>query len=755
MNETKSCVIIVGAGLAGLTAVHTVIEAGGYAVLLEKSSSLLPPSSNSSFSSSGINGCNSSIQRADKVEDSLELFLDDITKTGTKKSHLLEIVCSESGNSVDWLVSTFGLSLTLSRSGGHGCARTHKTSDRATGYTTVSNMAKKAMEIAAAEPGKLMIVTGAAASQLVVSEEREVRGVMFEKDGKVKSVHGGVILCTGGFGADFTSVNSTIARYRPDLVNLATACNLDTSLGDGIRLGEEAGAKLVDMMFVQVNPTGLVDPKDPESRFKTTASESLREDGGIIVDRHGKRFVNELAKRDFLSSELLKREGPFYIIINARITRHVKAYIEEYIRSGLMTQCSSGTDLAEAIGVSAETLKSTLDEYNWASLVEKDDFGKTRFRNCPFEMKDSYCVSQIEPVIHYCAGGLMINQQGNVIGQEGQAIPGLYAAGEVTGGIHGAYPFTGNDLLDCVVFGRIAAVSAARETYGASFVEEHLNLEIVKEKLLEAIRKEDENMKTERNRKNDLEEELRVVDLRVEIERKEVGDMCAQLRSDFGSLHKQLESLAFDPLANSLDQMFGVNSAKKLFVELRNKRKQVEGEADALKDEIANHRAQINETESSRETHRKKMLELKWDKRMLEKKLEEVRKSSPLVREIHELEDAISEFNTRQQSAEESQDELVKEHADFQTKIQQELAEMKVKKEELEVMMSLDKVEQRKELEQMSLLVDRMRERISFETYFAKTARDLAANDGCPIFQRPLKRDLCLTPLINSSNLGI
>jgi hypothetical protein len=149
------------------------------------------------------------------------------------------------------------------------------------------------------------------------------------------------------------------------------------------------------------------------------------------------------------------------------------------------------------------------------------------------------------------------------------------------------------------------------------------------------------------------------------------------------------------------------------------------------------------------------MLELKWDKRMLEKKLEEVRKSSPLVREIHELEDAISEFNTRQQSAEESQDELVKEHADFQTKIQQELAEMKVKKEELEVMMSLDKVEQRKELEQMSLLVDRMRERISFETYFAKTARDLAANDGCPIFQRPLKRDLCLTPLINSSNLGI
>ena len=156
MNDnTKNCVIIVGAGLAGLTAAHTVIEAGGYAVLLEKSSSIFPSTSNSSFSSSGINGCSSSIQRTHKVEDSLELFLEDITKTGTKKSQLLEIVCSESGNSVDWLVSTFGLSLTLSRSGGHGCARTHKTSDRATGYTTVSIMAKKAMEIAAAEPGKL------------------------------------------------------------------------------------------------------------------------------------------------------------------------------------------------------------------------------------------------------------------------------------------------------------------------------------------------------------------------------------------------------------------------------------------------------------------------------------------------------------------------------------------------------------------------------------------------------------------------
>jgi hypothetical protein len=504
------------------------------------------------------------------------------------------------------------------------------------------------------------------------------------------------------------------------------------------------------MMYVQVNPTGLVDPKNPESRFKTTASESLRGDGGIIVDRHGKRFVNELAKRDFLSCELLKRQGPFYIIINARITRHVKAYIEEYIRSGLMTQCSSGTDLAEAIGVSAETLKSTFDEYNGASLVEKDDFGKTHFRNCPFEMEDSYCVSQIEPVIHYCAGGLMINPQGKVIGREGQPIRGLYAAGEVTGGIHGANPFTGNDLLDCVVFGRIAAESAARETYGDSFVEEHLNPEIVMQKLLEAIGQEDDKIKTERNRKYDLEEELHSMDLRVETERKEVGEMCAKLRSDFGSLHKELENLAFDPLGNSLDQMFAVDSAKTLSVELRSRRKQVEGEADALKDEIANHRAKINEMESSAGAHRKKMRELEGEKRTLEKKLEEARNSSSLVKEIHELEDAIAGFKTRQQTAEQTQDELVKEHANFQAKIKQELAEMKVKKEELEVMMSLDRVEQRKELEQMSLLVDRMRERISFETYFAKTARDLAANEGCPIFQRPLKRrELC--PLINSS----
>ena len=752
MNGKHNKVIVVGGGLSGLSTVHTILQAGGQVILVDKSDSVSPPKCNSSLTISGINGCCSSLQKSQRVDDSVDTFISDIAKNGPKKSELLQLLCANSGDSVDWLMTRFGLPFVLSRSGGHTKARTHQTRDKCTGRAVVTAMAKKAVDVSLSDPSRLTIITNATCSKLVTNDTNQVVGIEYEKEGAISRLEGCVVLCTGGFGADFNTPSSSIARYRPDLLKLSTACNLATTTGDGIALGEQVGARLVDMMYVQLNPTGLVDPTNVGSRFKPLASEALRGDGGIIVDKHGHRFVNELSKRDYLSAELVKNSnGPFRIILNSRMSGHVQSHIDEYLKKNTMKRYESAAELADDMNIPSETLLKTFNEYNQAALEKKDQFGKAHFRNCPFEMADVFHVAIIEPVIQYCVGGLLITNKAEVMGRDGKVISGLFAAGEVTGGIHSNVPLTGNDLLDCIVFGRIAGVTAAKKVYGSDFVDKHLNPALMKEALLETIRGKQEEVDRNRQTADKIRAEIDQVQDAIEAERAEIAKACARLVRDHGTTHPDLAGLKFNPQGVTLEEMLSVGSAKGLAVAIRTARRQAEEDLEDLKRQVEQCNNRVEEIRKEINFSKKSAKQIANEKKKLEKDLHTVRNGSTVIKEIHELENLVATYRQRQEAAESALVAAQKAH-DEHAKIHNEIISVIAKKrEETEVMIQLEKVDIKRETELLNQVVDKMRHRIESEKRFATKANALASNEACPIFQAPLKRRLVVPTLQETS----
>merc|ERR1712187_240391 len=185
---------------------------------------------------------------------------------------------------------------------------------------------------------------------------------------------GPVIFATGGFGADFTQ-NSLLAQYRPDLLHLPTT-NGEHCTGDAIKMGEAVGAKTIDLEWVQVHPPGLVKPDDPDAKIKFLAAEALRGVGGLVFDAQGKRFANELGRRDYVTGEMWKNKPPFRLCLNKAASDEIIWHCKHYTGRGVMKYYPTGEDLAKDIGVSVKTLEETHDtHYQAAKKIEKDPDG--------------------------------------------------------------------------------------------------------------------------------------------------------------------------------------------------------------------------------------------------------------------------------------------------------------------------------------------------------------------------------------------
>ena len=284
----------------------------------------------------------------------------------------------------------------------------------------------------------------------IIAEDGKVTGVNVTIDGKEKTISAkAVVLTTGGFGANMQMVT----EYNPALNGFVTT-NQKGSTGDGVVLAKELGAATVDMKDIQIHPT-------VEQSTSTLISESVRGEGAILVNQEGKRFYNEMETRDKVSQQIIGlKEKYAYLIFDSALIERAKA-VKFYEKRGLVKKADTIEALAKEINVPADALKATLETWNKAVADKNDsEFGRKTAMDHDLS-KGPYYAIQIAPGIHHTMGGLKINTKAQVLKEDGSAIQGLYAAGEVTGGVHGENRIGGNAVADIIIFGRQAGAQSA------------------------------------------------------------------------------------------------------------------------------------------------------------------------------------------------------------------------------------------------------------------------------------------------------
>ena len=283
----------------------------------------------------------------------------------------------------------------------------------------------------------------------IMTLEGTANGVMAEDEENYYTIHAkAVILATGGFGNN----EDMIVNYRSDLEGTVTT-SAPGITGDGIVMAEAVGADLTDIEQIQLHPT-------VEQKTSMLITESVRGDGAILVNQDGKRFTDELLTRDVVSAAELEQPGSYaYIIFDQRLRDGLKA-IEKYVSTGITVQGDTIEELAEKIEVDPATLADTLSKWNQYVADQKDpDFGRDTGMEKDLSQAPFYAI-KIAPGIHHTMGGVHIDTSARVIDTNDKPIPGLFAAGEVVGGVHGGNRIGGNAVADIVVFGKIASDSA-------------------------------------------------------------------------------------------------------------------------------------------------------------------------------------------------------------------------------------------------------------------------------------------------------
>ena len=242
--------------------------------------------------------------------------------------------------------------------------------------------------------------------------------------------------------------------------------------GDGHKMTMRAGGNTVDMENVQVHPTAFIDMKFPNASRKTLCAELLRGVGGLLLNNNGKRFVDELGTRKHITETMVEQKKMtknellhFYILLSPSMALEADKHVPHYYKKGLLKRFESLEEVAKSMSVDFETLASTLTEYNEAAkhaATRAGPYGKKYFKNTPFPFERSgveggeyYYLGVVTPALHYCMGGVSIDSSGRVMKPGGTIFEGLYAAGEVTGGVHGVNRLGGNALTECIVFGKV------------------------------------------------------------------------------------------------------------------------------------------------------------------------------------------------------------------------------------------------------------------------------------------------------------
>ncbi|MCG3097486.1 flavocytochrome c [Lactococcus petauri] len=436
-------VIIVGSGGAGMTAAIEAKDAGMNPVILEK---MPMAGGNTSKASAGLNASETSVEKSQGVTDSNDKFYEETLKGGggTNDKELLRYFVDHSAAAVDWLAQNDIVLDNLTTTGGMSVSRTHRPHDG----SAVGAYLVKGLEENISKRDIPVFVNSDVTK--INEKDGKVSGVEVKIEGETKQVDSkAVVVTTGGFGAN----QKMIAKYRPDLKDYVTT-NAAGSTGDGIEMISALGGALVDMDKIQIHPTVF-------QKTGYLVSESIRGEGAILVNKEGNRFFNEMDTRDKVSAAELKQDGKYAYAIFGEGTKDKVKAVDQYISKNMVVEADNVEELAKKLDIKPEELKATVTKLNKAVADKKDsEFGRTT--GMTNDISGKVYAIKVAPGIHHTMAGVKINTQTQVLKEDGQPIKGLYAAGEVTGGLHGGNRIGGNAVADIIIFGRQAGQESAK-----------------------------------------------------------------------------------------------------------------------------------------------------------------------------------------------------------------------------------------------------------------------------------------------------
>ena len=485
-------VVVIGAGGAGMTAAMTAADAGQKVVILESQAMV---GGNSARATGGMNAAKTVYQdenefdQAAGVEKTLataaEKYADNETITALAKTvseqwaayqanptgyfdsvelmeldtmvggkgindpELVKTLCEGTADAIDWLDEN-GITLhNVSSFGGASVKRIHRPVNEEGKVVSVGAYMIPLLQENCEKRG-IDIVLNTTVDTILTDANGAAVGVSgTDKDGNTVVVNAkSVILATGGFGANLDMVT----QYKPELAGFMTT-NAAGAQGQGIEMATAIGAGTVDMDQIQIHPT-------VEANTAALITEGLRGDGAILVNANGERFIDEVGTRDVVSAAEIAQPGSYSWLIVDQAMADASSVIQGYIKKGYTKTGATYEELAKELDVDPASFANTMETWNSYVEAKNDpDFGRTSFAN-PLNNGPYYAI-KVTAGVHHTMGGVTINSATEVLKEDGTVIPGLFAAGEVTGGVHGANRLGGTAVADFVVFGRIAGESAA------------------------------------------------------------------------------------------------------------------------------------------------------------------------------------------------------------------------------------------------------------------------------------------------------
>ena len=485
-------VVVVGAGGAGMTAAITAAGEGKSVVILESQSMV---GGNSVRATGGVNAAKTVYQDENEfgesagVEKTLktaaEKYADNETITALAKTvseqwaayqanptgyfdsvelmeldtmiggkgindpELVETLCANSADAIDWL-DEHGITLhNVSSFGGASVKRIHRPVNAEGKTVSVGSYMIPLLQENCEKAGVKMMLDTTATEILTDANGAAVGVKATGASGETVTVNAkAVVLATGGFGANLDMV----VKYKPELKGFMTT-NAPGIQGQGIEMAQAIGAATVDMDQIQIHPT-------VEANTAALITEGLRGDGAILINEEGKRFIDEVGTRDVVSAAEIAQTGSYSWLVVDQAMVDASSVIQGYIKKGYTVTGATYEELGKAMGVDAAAFAETMEKWNGYVEAKNDpDFGRTSFAN-KLDTAPYYAI-KVTAGVHHTMGGLKINANTEVLNEKGEVIPGLFAAGEVTGGVHGANRLGGNAVADFTVFGRIAGAAAS------------------------------------------------------------------------------------------------------------------------------------------------------------------------------------------------------------------------------------------------------------------------------------------------------